>query len=78
MPTNENPGGNRGEQVTGQVREQEKNEPHTFPRQPLRTRMDQAACYLAALLGCSEADAWTRDVTWQVFDDTPADVLPAN
>ena len=72
MPTNENPGGNRGEQVTGQVREQEKNEPHTFPRQPLRTRMDQAACYLAALLGCSENDAWNRDVTWQVFDDTPA------
>lgn len=28
--------------------------------------------YLAALLNCTEAEAWGRPITWQVFDDTPA------
>lgn len=72
MPSKQNPGGNRGEKLTGQVREQEKDGPGTFHRQPLRERLESHTLpYLSALLGCSEDDAWGRTVTFQTFDDTP-------
>lgn len=71
MPTKQNPGGHRGEMLTGSVREQEKHEPEPPLRQPLRERMvAQAVPFLACLLNCTEDQAWAEPVTFQVFDDT--------
>jgi hypothetical protein len=70
MPTTKNPGGHRG---SDEEMEQDKSDPVAPIRQPLRERLPrQTVPYLAALLGCSEDDAWMRPVTWQVFDDTKA------
>lgn len=42
-------------------------------RQPLRDRMRlEAIPYFATLLNCPNEEAWTRQVTFQVFDDTSA------
>lgn len=72
MLTEKHPGGHRGEQLTGQVREQEKSESGIAPRQPLRERLtEHTAPFLATLLGVMEEVAWSVPVTWQVFDDTP-------
>lgn len=71
-PREQNPGGHRGEMLTGSVREQEKNAAGSPPRQPLRERLAaQAVPFLACLLNCTEDEAWTRPFTGQVFDDTP-------
>jgi len=72
MPTKQNPGGHRGEVLTGQVREHGKNAPVMPTRQPLRDRLvAQTVPFLATLLNCSEDQAWIESITFQVFDDTP-------
>ena len=42
-------------------------------RKPFQDRMNAHTIpFLAALLNCTEDQAWTRPVTFQVFDDLPA------
>lgn len=78
-PREQNPGGHRGEMLTGSVREQEKNAAGSPPRQPLRERLAaQAVPFLACLLNCTEDEAWTRPMTWQRYGDLPERKTDAN
>ena len=67
------PGGNRGlnPERFDQVSTPRNTGLEIPPRQDLRARLvAHALPYLSTLNGCSEDDAWTVSVTFQVFDDS--------
>ena len=73
-PEKQHPGGNRGGNSERSDQESTPNQfvVHATPRQDLRTRLvANAMRYLSTLLGCTEDEAWTAPVTFQIFDDTP-------
>lgn len=59
-------------ELTTPIKEREKFGSDVADRPPLRERLvAHTVPYLAALMECSEDEAWNNDVTFQIFDDTP-------
>ena len=72
-PESQNPGANRGMKPERSDQEiaPDKSAPHMPHRQELRSRLvAHALPYFATLTGCTEDEAWTVIVTFQVIDDS--------